>query len=69
MFMVCLINQLSINGNGVPIILKLRLAKLKSHVYYISEANPKLRKRLKKLHKPEILSEDALQKNSVSAFF
>jgi hypothetical protein len=37
-------------------------------MYYISEADPKLRKRLKKLHKPELMSKDASKESSVSAF-
>ena len=43
----------------------LRLAGLQSHVYYASESDPKLLARLKKLYKPELVSNDAMKKTGI----
>ena len=37
------------------------MAGLRSKVYYVSENQPKLLKRLVKLHKPELRSDDAMK--------
>ena len=39
--------------------MELRLAGVNGKLYYVSEKDPKLLKRLKKLYKPELVSNDA----------
>ncbi|CAL1139195.1 unnamed protein product [Cladocopium goreaui] len=42
-----------------------KLAGLQSHVYYVSESDPKLLERLKKIYKPELVSKDAMKKKGI----
>jgi len=42
----------------------LRLAGVKGKLYYVSEKDPKLLKRLKKVYKPALVSDDATKPKS-----
>ena len=47
----------------------LRLAGLRSKVYYVSENQPKLLKRLVKYHKPELRSDDAMKEKGTLSWY